>query len=89
MVQTLFSAKSQAEDSEESDSEADIDYKPERDEDWKKVSSRNQRTIEPLHEKIIFRVSNQVRHKSAYSVTLFLHMHIACSWLSSYFEVEK
>lgn len=32
----LLRSKSQA-DSEESDSEADIDYKPERDEDWKKT----------------------------------------------------
>lgn len=32
-----YKAKSQAGDSEESDSEEDIDYKPEKDEDWKKV----------------------------------------------------
>ena len=42
-ISYFTAAKSQAEDSEDSDSEADIDYKPERDEDWKKVHNTDQK----------------------------------------------
>ena len=42
-ISYFTAAKSQAEDSEDSDSEADIDYKPERDEDWKKVHNTAQK----------------------------------------------